>query len=127
MRNKDNKRFAEALAILGETYKPFNDVKQRLWAQVFKDYEIEDFEAAIWAHITDLERGAFEPKPADILKHMIQPEPQRAIENKGGLSWCESTQKLLDKYPAGNRAKIQGQSADLMNNLEDSFNETFRR
>jgi hypothetical protein len=99
MRKQDNAKFSELLAILSETYKPFTDAKERIWAAVFKQHEIEDFESAIFKHISDELKGAFEPKPADILRFMPEPKQQLLIESKGSLHWCENTQALLDKYP----------------------------
>jgi hypothetical protein len=99
MRKQDNAKFSELLAILSETYKPFTDAKERIWAAVFKQHEIEDFESAIFKHISDELKGTFEPKPADILRFMPEPKQQLLIESKGSLHWCENTQALLDKYP----------------------------
>ena len=97
MRKQDNPKFSELLAVLSETYKPFSDAKQKIWAAVFKVYEIEDFEKAIFKHITDETKGTFEPKPADILRFMPEPK-QLLIESKGSMEWCDNTQKLLNKY-----------------------------
>jgi hypothetical protein len=98
MRKTDNPKFNELMAILSETYKPFSPAKEKIWAAVFRKYEIEDFEAAIFKHITDENKGTYEPKPADILRFMPEPKQVLQIENKGSLSWCENTQKLMDKY-----------------------------
>jgi hypothetical protein len=98
MKNQDNKKFAEMLAILSETYKPFTPAKEKIWAAVFRKYEIEDFEAAIFKHITDENKGTFEPKPADILRFMPEPKQTLQIEDKGGLTCCDNTKRLVEKY-----------------------------
>tara|TARA_R110002096_G_C14269183_1_gene695434 strand:- start:124 stop:471 length:348 start_codon:yes stop_codon:yes gene_type:complete len=97
MRKQDNQKFSELMAILSETYKPFSSVKEKIWATVFKNHEIEDFEKAIFKHITDENKGTFEPKPADILRFMPEPK-QLLIESKGSLGWCDNTHRLLKKY-----------------------------
>ena len=98
MRSQDNAKFAELLAILSETYKPFSSAKENIWAAVFKNHEIENFESAIYKHITDENKGTFEPKPADILRFMPEPKQALRLEDKGGLSRCDNTQRLMDKY-----------------------------
>lgn len=98
MRKQDNPKFAEMLAILSETYKPFTSAKEKIWAAVFRKYEIEDFEAAIFKHITDPIKGTFEPKPADILRFMPEPKAEMMLEDKGGLTSCENTKLLIEKY-----------------------------
>jgi hypothetical protein len=98
MTEKDNEKFAEMMAILSETYKPFSSAKEKIWAAVFRKYEIEDFEAAIFKHITDENKGTFEPKPADILRFMPEPKQAMMIQDKGGLSCCDNTRRLVEKY-----------------------------
>jgi len=110
MRSQDNARFSEMLAMMSETYKPFSDAKEKIWAALFRSYKIEDFEAAIFKHMSDQTvvsgngsvRGSFEPKPADILKHMPEVK-ELLVEDKGGLSWCDKTQELINKYLPSNR------------------------
>jgi hypothetical protein len=99
MREQDDEKFSESLAILSETYKPFTDAKEMIWAALFENYEIEDFQAAVIKHITDPVRGSYpDVKPADILRFMPEPKQSLQIEDKGGLSWCDNTQNLIDKY-----------------------------
>ena len=98
MTEQDNEKFAELMAILSETYKPFSLAKEKIWAAVFRNYEIEDLESSIFKHISDENKGAFEPKPADILRFMPEPKEQFMIESKGGLTCCDNTKRLIDKY-----------------------------
>lgn len=101
MQKQDNHRFAQMLAVLSETYKPFSPAKEKIWAAVFKDYEIQDFEKAVMSHITDEDRGSFDPKPADILRFMPEKKQKLQLENKGSLSYCETTAQLLRDYGPG--------------------------
>ena len=98
MTEQDNEKFAELMAILSETYKPFSSAKEKIWAAVFRKYEIEDLESSIFKHISDENKGAFEPKPADILKFMPEPKEQFMIQDKGGLTCCDNTKRLVEKY-----------------------------
>ena len=86
------------LAILSETYKLFSPAKEKIWAAVFKQHEIQDFEAAVFKHISDSVKGTFEPKPADILRFMPEAKQQLMIESKGSLHWCENTQHLINTH-----------------------------
>ena len=89
------------MAILSETYKPFSPAKKKIWAAVFRKYEIEDFEAAIFKHISDAVRGSYpDVRPADILRFMPeieQPKPLQ-IEEDLKLLRNKETQALIDKY-----------------------------
>ena len=99
MREQDDEKFSESLAILSETYKPFTDAKEMIWAALFENYEIQDFQAAVIKHITDPVRGSYpDVKPADILRFMPEPKQSMMLEDKGGLTGCENTQRLVAKY-----------------------------
>ena len=99
MREQDDEKFSESLAILSETYKPFSDAKEMIWAALFENYEIEDFQAAVIKHITDPVRGSYpDVKPADILRFMPEPKQALMIEDKGGLTCCDNTKRLIAKY-----------------------------
>lgn len=99
MREQDDEKFSESLAILSETYKPFSDAKEMIWAALFEKYEIEDFQAAVIKHITDPVRGSYpDVKPADILRFMPEPKAEMMLEDKGGLTSCENTKLLIEKY-----------------------------
>ena len=99
MRGQDDEKFSESLAILSETYKPFSDAKEMIWAALFEKYEIEDFQAAVIKHITDPVRGSYpDVKPADILRFMPKPEKPLQIEEDLKLLRNKETQALIDKY-----------------------------
>lgn len=42
-------------------------------------------------------KSTFFPRVAELMKSVPKPAPLK-IENKGGLSWCDNTQRLMDKY-----------------------------
>lgn len=109
MNSQDNARFAKTLAVLSETYKPFSPAKENIWAAVFKDHEIQDFESAVLKHITDPVRGSYpDVKPADILRFMPEPKPAFQIENKGSVEGCENAQRLRAKYlPLYKKLKVE--------------------
>jgi hypothetical protein len=105
----DNSEFQKCMAIISETYsKPTSDAKLDIWWSIFASYDVSDFEQAIFKHVTDPNKGTFEPKPADILRYMPKPEKPLQIQDKGGLSWCDNTQRLMDKYcPEEFKLKVQ--------------------
>jgi hypothetical protein len=99
MRPSDYPEFQKCMAIISETYsKPASNAKLDIWWSVFANYEVGDFEKAIFKHVTDPNKGTFEPKPADIIRFMPEPKQVMRLEDKGGLSWCANTQALIDKY-----------------------------
>lgn len=99
MKACDESKFKELIATIAETYsKPVTPVKYNVWKTIFMPYEINDLSAAVFKHITDENKGTFEPKPADILRFMPEPRPAMMLENKGGVSGCENTQRLVAKY-----------------------------
>ena len=99
MRPSDYPEFQKCMAIISETYsKPSTNAKLDIWWSVFANYEVSDFEKAIFKHVTDPNKGTFEPKPADILRFMPEPKQAMMLENKGGVSGCENTQRLVAKY-----------------------------
>jgi hypothetical protein len=96
----DYAEFQKCMAIISETYsKPTSDAKLDIWWSIFASYDVNDFEKAIFKHVTDPNKGTFEPKPADILRYMPKPEkPVLAIESKGSTVGCENCKALVDKY-----------------------------
>tara|TARA_R110000787_G_scaffold269036_2_gene375700 strand:- start:139 stop:504 length:366 start_codon:yes stop_codon:yes gene_type:complete len=95
----DEPKFKELIATIAETYsKPVTPVKFNVWKTIFMPYEIDDLFTAVFKHITDETKGTFEPKPADILRFMPEPKQTMMLENKGGVSGCENTRRLVDKY-----------------------------
>lgn len=99
MNPSDYPEFQKCMAIISETYsKPATNSKLDIWWSVFSNYDVSDFEKAIFKHVTDPSKGTFEPKPADILRFMPEPKQTLHLEDKGGLSWCDNTQALIDKY-----------------------------
>ena len=99
MNIEDYPEFQKCMAIISETYsKPSTDAKLDIWWSIFKPYESQDFKKAVFNHVTNPDKGTFEPKPADILRHMPEPKPAFQIENKGSVEGCEKAQQLRTKY-----------------------------
>jgi hypothetical protein len=49
-------------------------------------------------------KSTFFPRVAELMKSVPKLEPM-LIEDKGGLTWCDATQRLMDKYgPNAKRA-----------------------
>ena len=98
MNGQDENPFKELMLMIASTWdKPITGAKSKAWWMVFNRYEFQDLEAAVFKHMADEQKGRFDPKPADILAHMPEIK-QLVIEDKGGLSWCDNTQRLMDKY-----------------------------
>jgi hypothetical protein len=64
------------------------------WAAL-KNITDEQFTKAVTDAVME---SVFFPRVAELMKSVPKPEPLK-IENKGGLSWCDNTQRLKDKYP----------------------------
>jgi hypothetical protein len=95
----DYPEFQNCMAIISETYsKPTSSAKLDIWWSIFSTYDVIDFEQAIFKHVTDPNKGTFEPKPADILRHIPKPEKPLQIEENLKLLRNKETQALIDKY-----------------------------
>mgnify|MGYP003626528852 CR=1 FL=1 len=95
----DYPEFQKCMAIISETYsKPTSSAKLDIWWSIFASYDVNDFEQAIFKHVTDPNKGTFEPKPADILRHIPKPEKPLQIEENLKLLRNKETQDLIDKY-----------------------------
>ncbi len=98
MNIQDEKPFKELMLMIASTWgKPVTGAKSKAWWMVFKQYEFADLEAGVFKHMADKIKGGYDPTPANVLLHMPEIK-QPLLENKGGLSWCDNTQKLMDKY-----------------------------
>jgi len=98
MNMHDEKSFKELMLMISSTWdKKSTGAKSQAWWTVFKRYEFEDLQNAVFKHMADEQKGRFDPKPADILAYMPEIK-QLVIEDKGCLSWCQKTQNLITKY-----------------------------
>jgi len=93
-----NTEFNQCMAMLFSYYrKPFDQVLSNLYASRFINIAYVDFFKGINNHIDDENFKWFPDIPE--LRGFMPAIKQQLIENKGGLSWCENTQSLMDKYP----------------------------
>ena len=90
--------FNECMAMLFSYYpnKKFDPVLSQLYHRRFIHLSYEDFYNGVNNHIDD-ERYKWFPDIPELRSFMPEVK-QPLLENKGGLSWCDSTQKLIDKY-----------------------------
>ena len=103
MNIQDEKPFKELMLMIASTWdKKSTGAKSQAWWTVFKRYEFDDLQSAVFKHMADEQRGRFDPKPADLLAHMPEVK-QLAIESKGSMSWCQDTQDLINKYLPSDR------------------------
>lgn len=86
MREADYDRFLAALSGMSEFYRhPLSAVQIAIYWRSLADLSVEAFEASLYAHTNNTERGAFMPKPSDIRKALEtaakadgHPEPDEA-------------------------------------------------
>ncbi len=90
--------FNECMAMLFSYYpnKKFDPVLSQLYHRRFIHLSYDDFYTGVNNHIDD-ERYKWFPDIPELRSFMPEVK-QPLIENKGGLSWCDNTQKLMDKY-----------------------------
>ena len=85
--------FQNGLAGLGEYFdKTITKAVANIYWRKLKSLSDEQFNTAVDQCIDDCR---FFPKVSEIKSRV--PESLR-IENKGSLSWCDNTQRLMDKY-----------------------------
>ena len=90
MNKTDDNKFKEIITAINVTYgEDFTQPQVLLWWNLFKPYRIEDFERAVYQHISDPDSGMFSPKPANIMKFITGTAKQneQAIEDKAELAW----------------------------------------
>lgn len=100
MNKSDEERFAKIMVATCEIYsKELSKTLIDLYFSTLSSHDIKSVADGFNRHIKDPKHGVFMPKPANIIYQIKTnaPEPLM-IENKGGLEWCENTQKLLDTY-----------------------------
>lgn len=90
MNSNDEIKFKELLTVIPETYgEVFTQAKTLLWWKIFKPYSIEQFENALYLHISCTESGMFSPKPANLMKFINGTEKnnQQLIEDRAEIAW----------------------------------------
>ena len=101
MDNNDKARFAELMAGTAEMYgKTASKVLMNMYFNALQRYSIDQVAEGFNKHILDEKHGSFMPKPADIIRHLPEiTQPQ--LENKGSLTYCKTTEALLNNYGPG--------------------------
>lgn len=83
-------KFKKLIAVISETYdEPFSGAKVLLWWGVFKKFTVEQFEEALYKHISCTEAGMFNPKPANIIKFITgtTKDIEQAASDRAELAW----------------------------------------
>ena len=93
--------FNECMAMLFSYYrKPVDPVLAKLYSRRFINLDYNDFYNGVNNHIDDARYKWF-PDIPELKSFMPEPKPQMMLQDKGGLSWCDNTQNLIDKYHPG--------------------------
>jgi hypothetical protein len=80
MQAGDQKRFLEVLAGVHDFYsKDMSEFAAKVWLQACDGFELEQATKALSAHLMDPERGAFMPKPADLVRALHGTQTDRAL------------------------------------------------
>ena len=95
MQTEDRSRFASAIHGTFEIYsvKQVSEQLMDIWWATLKPYDIADVCRALTKHISDPERGQFQPKPADVIRFLSTSEKEQ-IENLKGqaeMQWLRVT------------------------------------
>lgn len=94
--------FNECMAMLFAYYsKKVDPTLSVIYARRFIKYDYKTFYTAVNKLIDD-ENYNFFPKTHE-LKKFLPEIKQLVIEDKGGLSWCDKTQELINKYLPSDR------------------------
>ena len=87
MDSNDSNKFKEIITLISETYsEQFSQTKLKLWWDIFKPYQIQDFEKAVYDHISSPDCGMFSPKPANITKYLTVSK-DKEIKDKAEIQW----------------------------------------
>ena len=91
--------FNECMAMLFSYYpnKKFDPVLSQLYHRRFIHLSHEDFYNGINNHIDD-ERYKWFPDIPELRSFMPEPKQQMILEDKGGLTGCDNTKRLVAKY-----------------------------
>lgn len=91
MISQDQNKFKELITVMSETYgEEFTPAKLKLWWNLFKPYQIETFEKALYAHIACPDAGMFSPKPANLMKFIngTSKDQQQLVEDRAEMAWA---------------------------------------
>jgi hypothetical protein len=91
--------FNECMAMLFSYYpnKKFDPVLSQLYHRRFIHLSYQEFYNGVNAHIDD-ERYKWFPDIPELKSFMPEPKQTLQIEDKGGLTCCDNTKRLVEKY-----------------------------
>ncbi len=90
MNKQDEPKFKELIAMITATYEhEFNPTQIKLWWNLFKPHSIQDFEKAVYQHISCPDTGMFTPKPANLMKFIngTSKQNEQVIDDKAEIAW----------------------------------------
>ena len=96
----DKKSFAELIKGAAMVFdKDIGTPTLKIYFSLLREFTFNEVSKGVENHLKNPKSGQFMPKPADIIREikLIKVEPL-LLESKGGLSWCENTQALINKY-----------------------------
>ena len=98
MQAEDRSRFASAIHGTFEIYstKPVSEQLMDIWWATLKPYDIADVCRALTKHISDPERGQFQPKPADVIRFLACGEKEQLenLKTKAEMQWLNVTKAI---------------------------------
>jgi hypothetical protein len=88
MNDQDKNKFKEILTMISENDNQiFSQTKIKLWWEIFKEYSVEDFSAAVFKNIKDPESGKYPTKIAHITANLTCGE--RSQEDRATVAWMQ--------------------------------------
>jgi hypothetical protein len=98
MQTEDRSRFASAIHGTFEIYspKPVSEQLMDIWWATLKPYDIADVCRALTKHISDPERGQYQPKPADVIRFLACGEKEQLenLKTKAEMQWLNVTKAI---------------------------------
>ena len=97
MNSQDQDKFKSLITVISETYNDtFTASKTKLWWNIFKPYSVNDFEKALYSHISCTDNGFYSPKPAHIIRQIEggQKENSDVLLLQGSSAWAHIEQSI---------------------------------
>ena len=106
MNRCDSDKFKELLIMLLGVYDmdTENVSTAKVWALVFEDYTIQQFEYAVKCYLTDTDQGRFNPKPASLLAYIdgTKAEQKKGIKERATIAWSQIMYEIRATGPYRN-------------------------
>lgn len=90
MESHDQQKFKELITLIADTYgKEFSRSKLEGWWRMLKPLSIEQFESAVYSHMTCPDQGMYPPKPASLTRFVsgTTKQNEQEVEDKAELAW----------------------------------------